>query len=297
MPTRALMARLQSSNELPGWASYMRSIPKHITPKVETPASHCLQAGSRRHLAATGQVRTTKDSEARLAPTMFTSQVQGSIWELSRDAQGSRMVQAFLEEVNDDELEHHALELSGHVLEAATCPHANFVLQKCISRKAPGAIRAFAWELIQQPSAVISAAKHRYGCRILERLLEDCADAEFREIANIMLDDASALSTHCYGNYTIQHLLEYGTDDHRHRLTQLLRDEVSGIGPNFYAAGVLGQALKSASDRDAKDLAHAILREPGLIPQMARTKHGHEAARLAVQMLDPSRDHAAAHEM
>jgi len=216
------------------------------------------------------------------------SGVRGHVWELSQDAQGSRDVQAVLEEISSPELEQLAFELEGHILEAAKCPHANFVLQKCISRKAPKASRVIARELIQQGSeAIVQAAKHRYGCRIIERLLECCDNDEVSELSDFMLSAANSLCVHPYGNYTMQHILTHGSENHRQRLVSVIRDEVATMGANFHAAAVIGEALRRASRQDAMELAQALLQEPGLLSQMARTKHGHLAARLAVQVVDP----------
>lgn len=204
-------------------------------------------------------------------------------------------MQGVLEEVSSADLENLVQEMAGHVIEAAKCPHANFVLQKCICLRAPKASRLIARELISEGlDATVQAAKHRYGCRIVERLLEFCDAAEANKLADLLLNDARNLCVHPYGNYTVQHILIHGSESQRHRLVHFLKDEVAAMGINFHASAVIGEALRHASRQDARELARALLEEPGLLSQMARTKHGHLATRLAVQAIDPSQTEAPA---
>lgn len=91
---------------------------------------------------------------------------------------------------------------------------------------------------------------------------------------------------HPYGNYTIQHVLVHGSEEQRCRLLRLLQHEAVNMVANFHASAVVGKALNCASKQDATSLARAIFQEPGLLAQMARTRHGHMAARLVVQVLE-----------
>lgn len=208
---------------------------------------------------------------------------------MSQDAQGSRDVQSVLQDIGSSTVEELALELQGHFFEAAKCPHANFVLQKFICQRTPKASRAIALEFISHGAeAVLQAARHRYGCRIVQRLLEFCNRAEADELTNMILLDAENLCTHPYGNYTMQHVLVHGSDFHRQRLAKMLREEAAAMAASFHASAVLGEALRHADRCDAMGLAQALVHESGLLPQMARTKHGHAATQLAIKLLKSS---------
>jgi hypothetical protein len=216
---------------------------------------------------------------------LHLSDVRGHIWELSQEAQGSRSVQSVLQELSSDDLEGLAVELKGHISDAARCPHANFVLQKFICQKAPKASRFIALELVNQGvEATVQAARHRYGCRIVQRLLEFCGRSEAAKLADFILSDAAGLCTHPYGNYTMQHILTHGQEGHRHRLVRMLIEDVHTTASNFHASAVIGEALRCGSQSDALDLARCLIDEPGLLSQMARTKHGHAAAQLAIKV-------------
>lgn len=218
--------------------------------------------------------------------TVHISNVRGRVWDLSQDAQGSRSVQGVLQDIGSNDLEQLALELQGHFLEAAKCPHANFVLQKFICQKTPKASRVIALELMSQGvEAVVQAARHRYGCRIVQRLLEFCDKAEADELTNMILLEGHDLCAHPYGNYTVQHILVHGSHHHRQRLVKLLREHVAEMAANFHAAAVIGEALRHADYCDTIELARALVQDPGLLSQMARTKHGHLAGQRAMQLL------------
>ena len=60
-------------------------------------------------------------------------------------------------------------ELRGHVLQMMESPHANFVLQKVIE-VLPANATCFVTEELATRAA--EAARHRFGCRILCRLIE-----------------------------------------------------------------------------------------------------------------------------
>jgi hypothetical protein len=293
MPARAILARFQSIDERPDWASYIKTSSR----QTKASAGKLLASSVGNGTLTFAAQKTAQHSRLTLPPLSQpnrhhqASSVRGQIWELSQDAQGSRDVQNILEQCSGAELEELAFEFRDHVLDAARCPHANFVLMKCIGRQSPKASSAFARELISfGPDAILQAAKHRYGCRIIERLIEFCSVDDVYQLVESMMLDAKNLCMHPYGNYTIQHALVHGSEHHRCRLTALLEKEAVDMVANFHASAVIGEALRSSRDRDATTLARTIFQESGLLAQMARTKHGHTAARLVMQVLEAAKD-------
>jgi hypothetical protein len=219
--------------------------------------------------------------------------VQGRVWTLSQEKVGSRTVQGVLDQCCDAEFEELALEFSGHVLEAASSPHANFVLLKCIDNRCPAASQAFALELIRGGSdATLQVAKHRYGCRIVEQLIECCDSVEADSLVDLVIGDAKETKTlcmHSYGNYTIQHILTHGSEKHRHRLLKLLQEDAVVMVGNFHASAVIGAALRRASRQDALALAQTIFQVPNLLAQMAKTKHGHAASKVVLELVESAK--------
>jgi len=221
-----------------------------------------------------------------------TSGFAGQVWRLARDPQGCRDVQRALE-ISDNNEERAALafELRGHVWEAVRCPHANHVIQKCITTMKPQASQFIIDELVASGSprglgGASQASRHRYGCRIVERLIEHCPPSQVKRLLDELIVDAMSLCRHPYGNYVMQHLLEHGPADHRQKLTRILEQHAHTVGTDCYARAVVSKALTHGARADQVALARALLREPGLIATMARTRHGHVAAKFALQHLD-----------
>lgn len=325
LPTRAFLSRFQHQDiEQMPWASYLaRQIQSSMQPDVIEPGQGMAQSlpiksrksGTEAKPSSTASVpeyptllgsqfgcRCATPSRKNMASShVSTAAITGNVWRLSQDPQGSREVQHALEQaaadISDITVDDVAAELGGHVMEAMRCPHANFVLQKCITPGAPNATRWLLEELMSEgPDAICQVARHRFGCRVIERLLEICDPEQVAPLADQLLDDALALCTHPYGNYTMQHLLAHGQRKHRHGLAEILQTNAANVGSNFYGSAVVGQAMKHVDHEDQVDLARALLHVPGLLVSMARSKHGHSAARLAMQALDGPEREAARRE-
>ena len=73
----------------------------------------------------------------------------GMVWPFSRHPVGCRLIQSALEVLPVRLAEQLAWELQGHVKEAATSPHANYVLQKVITQLRPPASSFIAEELLE----------------------------------------------------------------------------------------------------------------------------------------------------
>jgi len=214
--------------------------------------------------------------------------IAGRVWDLARDARGCREVQRALETTDTDEVRAAILsELKGHVWEAVRCPHANHVVQKGIVATRPEASQFIIDELMSGGTSAAGgpsqAARHRYGCRILERLMEHCPPEQVRQLVESLVADTMALSRHPYGNYVMQHLLEHAFADQRHRLIAMLEQHARAAGSDCYARAVVSKALSRGTMEGQMALARALLREPGLLATMARTRHGHVAAKFVLQ--------------
>ncbi|CAE8677151.1 unnamed protein product [Polarella glacialis] len=107
------------------------------------------------------------------------SALQANVWALAQDPQGCRLVQLALEKADIRVGKALALELLGHVREAATSPHANFVLQKVVTQLSPSTASFISEELLGNAARF---ARHPLGCRIICRLLEFCSAEESTQL-------------------------------------------------------------------------------------------------------------------
>lgn len=209
----------------------------------------------------------------------------GHIWELACEAEGCRAVQQALEQAPSDAIrEEVASELKGHVWQAMRHRHANHVLQKCILTMRPAAVQ-FVIDEFEEKGAegIIKAARHAFGCRIMQRLYEHCRPDQLRGVTEIIMQESVLLSKHVYGNFVVQHLAEYGTDSQRRRLSAELADRAAELGADVHSGAVLAKLISNGSDDEQAYLASALLREEGCLAALAKSRHGSAAVRLVLR--------------
>jgi len=182
---------------------------------------------------------------------------------------------------------HLTSELMGHVWEALKCPNANHVVQKCISTIRPEAAQFIIEELIHHgPGGAAQAARHRFGCRIIERLLEHCSAEQMSPLVEALLADVVALSSHMYGNFVVQHLLEHCDSDVVARIVSALVKHMTTFAADGYAGSVMGKALRQSATPENLPLVKALLKDPERLTVMACSRWGHLAVKQAMQLAD-----------
>jgi len=198
----------------------------------------------------------------------------GNVWTKARHKDGCREVQDALGTGDNHVRAAIASELQGHIWDAVECPHANHVVQKCIVEMCPEALQFMIDELMSWNGAATYLAKHRYGCRVFERLLEHCRPDQIQEMVGEVLANVGALCTHSFGNYVLQHLFEYGTEDQRQQLAALLVPRISRLCADSRAAAVIAKALENAPSEERRCIARALLQDPDHFFQLASLRSG-----------------------
>jgi len=176
-----------------------------------------------------------------------------------------------------------ASELEGRVWEAAIDLHANFVLQKIIVLMHPRSVQFIIDELSRFPGAACIAAKNKYGCRVIQRLLEGCSAAQVASIIEDLLQDVPTNCQNRYSTFAMKCLLEHCTASYHHRLIQTLVTHLQDVSTNCNGCSVIYKALTTGAQEDQEALAKAILSTPRVFAQI-RASQGELAARLAVQL-------------
>lgn len=212
--------------------------------------------------------------------------VTGHVWELSRDAQGSRQVQEAIDvAANDEERAAIAQELHGKVWEALECWNANHVLQKLISSMRPQASQFIIDEIRSRGSAAY-AAQHCFGCRVVERLLEHCTPEQVGPLVEDLLEAGPKLCTDQYGNFVVQHVLEFGTDEHKHRMSRIVAGHIGSIPGDYHGCSVVSAALTHSLPKDKIVVARSVLARRGFLLCMARQRHGHDAVMCLLNLVN-----------
>merc|ERR1712048_882916 len=160
-----------------------------------------------------GGAKSSDDTES-IGSTKCTSDVEdirGYVWKLSRDSKGSLKVQQALDDAtNEEERLEIAKELEGRVWEAAHDLYGNFVLQKLVMLVHPRSVQFIIDELSRYPGAVSVAARDKYGCRVLQRLLEYCSSDQMEGVAEDLIHNAVENCKDQYSHFVMQCLLEHG---------------------------------------------------------------------------------------
>lgn len=130
------------------------------------------------------------------------------------------------------------------------------------------------------------AARHRFGCRIIERLLEHCSAEQLSPLVEELLAEGAVLSGHIYGYYVMQHLLEHGPPDVAARISATLEQNLAFMAPEGYVGAVIGTSLSKSTNTGAHSIAKALLKDPERSAMMACSRWGHSAVKHALQLVE-----------
>ncbi|CAE8601863.1 unnamed protein product [Polarella glacialis] len=218
-------------------------------------------------------------------------ELRGQIWALSQDAAGCRLVQLAFENCNQREATQLAQELRGHVQDAVTSPHANYVLQKVVTQFTSIVSSFVADELLGVGARV---ARNRYGCRILCRLLEFNASMESTILlVDEVLQEAADLCRHSFGHHVVQSILEHGKARHKKQVVLALCSDPLGNAKHRCASYLVEKALSYANPADQQLLAQK-LEAPEILAELALSQCGCFVARtLLLRSVDNPNTQAA----
>jgi len=212
--------------------------------------------------------------------------------DLALSASGCRVVQAAVEVAGGEHRSLMTQYMHGHVAELLDSPHGNHVLQKCIEVLPPDTVQFVLNELCAFPDHGLSIARHRFGCRILERLLEHCPTEQTRVLAEGVIENAYVLCRHPFGNYVVQHVLEYGTPTQRNAVVEaLLQGGVMQLAMHRVASNVIERALVECTAEGRHALVGQLVAEPSAALAMASSRYGSFIAQRLLELpASPQRD-------
>jgi len=213
------------------------------------------------------------------------SSIQGHVCKLAFESTGCRIVQEALDGAEVSEREIIVAEMRGHVRDAVSSPHANFVIQKIVEMM-PAALASFVADELRGVAAEV--ARHRYGCRILCRLVEhqdSCSDnASTARLIEEILVDARQLCLHSFARHVVDSVLEHGTSEQRHRVAESLRGSVVSHARKRSASYTVENAFVFCSLNDKETLANELLADPARFLDLAAHDAGSHVVRALLRM-------------
>lgn len=178
--------------------------------------------------------------------------------QLALDATGCRDLQQVLELVDGETQESYANQLRDHVVENLESPHGNHVLQRFVEVLRPSASR-FIFDELQRAFTAPELARHRYGCRVLERLIEHFPMEWLEEYLRPLFSEAIDLASDNYGNFVLQHVLEHGAPDQRRCIADQMKAHATVLALDQHACSVLDKALTYTVPADQLSIAKTLI--------------------------------------
>jgi len=218
---------------------------------------------SRASKGPTGRVKLSQMQLEALSQQLESSDVSAKktainmvtefAWPLASCLNGCRLVQNALCVASAVEQAAIADQIRGKVVQASTCPHANYVLQKCVELLPTDSM---SFILIEMQGHVVATARHRYGCRVLERLVERGWQTE--NIVNEVLADACQLCRHPFGNFVVQHVMKHGTPTQRRNLVDVVHRDIHRLARHRVASHVVRCTLVHSTAEERRALVGTL---------------------------------------
>jgi pumilio RNA-binding family len=186
---------------------------------------------------------------------MALSKIHGSVLKMAFESLGCRVVQLAFDVADASERQVMVGELRGHVRDMISSPHANFVIQKVIEVLPVSSANFVAEELLTYAA---DAARHRFACRILCRLIEhhlcdNMGSTTTTYLIDELLHETEKLIRHNFARHVIELVLEHGSATQQERIIRAIRNDVFRNAKDRYASYVVEQVMYRCSipERDA----------------------------------------------
>mmetsp|Transcript_82 Transcript_82/g.223 ORF Transcript_82/g.223 Transcript_82/m.223 type:complete len:498 (-) Transcript_82:154-1647(-) len=199
------------------------------------------------------------------------AQLSGISWHLSLDSAGCRIVQDAIDAATGSARAEVVKDLRGHVREAMGSPHANYVIQKVVEVM-PIDIACFVAEELAGIAA--DACRHRYGCRIMCRLIEQFARSQcVMKLLEELMKEVPDLAKHSFAHHVMQAVLEHGTNKYRHAIAKELAKDILSSASNRNGTYVIEKALLHCDSKDVSMLMR-LLTENDVLDSLMQNQFG-----------------------
>jgi hypothetical protein len=224
------------------------------------------------------------------------SAMRGSVCRMAFEPYGCWVVQLAIEAANGaSEQQSLVAELHGNVRAAISSPHANFVIQKMIEVLPIKSTNFVAEELLDFAA---ETARHRYGCRIICRLVEHHLTAQADsntatiELIDELLLEAEKLIHHSFARHVIEEIIEHGSRNHQRTIARAARNDIFRNAKSRYASYVVEQVLKRNDLPEGDALAADLVGDPENFLALACHECGSHVIKALLKSRGRFADHA-----
>lgn len=208
--------------------------------------------------------------------------------QLSLHIYGCRVVQKALEVFDPERRLAIASILEPHTLRCVADQHANHVIQMCLQCVQPtDGIRGMAEGICKN---ALHLARHPYGCRLVQRVLQHCTLEEIHsQVATALVGEIEDLSMHEYGNYVIQHLVVGGPEDARQAVYAHVIPLAASLGRHKYASNLMEKCLDCGTEEQRAAIVANLLEgggpgAGGAVHSLARDQYGNYVLQKALEV-------------
>ncbi|XP_010534519.1 PREDICTED: pumilio homolog 3-like [Tarenaya hassleriana] len=181
----------------------------------------------------------------------------GNVLSLSLQMYGCRVIQKAVEVVEMDQKIEMVKELDGHVMRCVRDQNGNHVIQKCIECVPEDSIQFVISAFYNQ---VVALSSHSYGCRVIQRILENCREEKtLRIIMDEILSSVCELARDQYGNYVVQHVIEHGKPHERSAIIAKLTGQTVQMSQQKFASNVVEKCLTFGNSAERRTIVKEML--------------------------------------
>lgn len=203
-------------------------------------------------------------------------QVADSMWQEAMQNHRCRVVETAFDVADQDEKNMLAEGFRGRIKVAIESPTGTHVVLNCI--EANSVIGAeIVMDEIRDDFPFF--AKHRFGCRVLQGLLEHCTHTQVSQMVDEIMLHVRDLITHPFGNFVIQHILKYGTSEDRQGIVRYLVMEIFNLSRHSVASHVVEAAFEHGSPDDKSLLVEVLSSNPAELALLGQSHVGSGVAR------------------
>lgn len=151
-----------------------------------------------------------------------------------------------------------AVAMHGYARKCVQSMFANYVIQKLVECVPVSHSSFVSHELC---GVGTETARHRFGCRILCRILEfgSFDNLHTRALFDEILMHAESLCRHSFGSYVMEHVLEFGLPEHQRRVVEVLRKDLFETSACKRASRLVEAALRLCAANEQASLSTELV--------------------------------------
>uniref|UniRef100_A0A0K0DV74 PUM-HD domain-containing protein n=1 Tax=Strongyloides stercoralis TaxID=6248 RepID=A0A0K0DV74_STRER len=203
----------------------------------------------------------------------LTEKIKGNVMDLALQMYGCRVIQKALESVDKANQLELLKEMKGEVLKCVKDQNGNHVVQKVIEKVNPKDLQFIIDAFTKnKEETVVTLSAHPYGCRVIQRVLEHCTEAQKRPILEQLLENVETLIIDQYGNYVIQHVMEHGDQADKDRIVSQIRGDVLKFARHKFASNVIEKCLTCGGNQQKNQLIIEVCGDSSNTPLLEMMK-------------------------